>query len=357
MSDREPVQSEARSDKPRDKDGLPVVPSLAAIGELVAAFLFIYGVDWLAPQLAILDFEPHPFWIPLLLLSLQYGTVSGLVAAGAAIAATMLAGLPEPGIGENHFAYFLRVWGEPILWIAMALLVGQFRMRQIAAKQELHRLNEALSSQRADLAAHCAGLRQRCEILDRELATRRDTEPFRGLAAVAVAHARMTAGGASPSLSEVLAILIPAVFPGARAEVFLAATAGGVSRVATYPAQGDLAATVTLPAAHPLVRAVVGRGERAMALDRDGERMLIGVALAAVPVRDVSGAIVGLLTLDGASPAALSKSGIDALSVVAEVIGSALGQAASTGSSEQRTAGPVLACVLAPAAVPQTAES
>ena len=239
----------------------------------------------------------------------------------------------------------------------MALRVGQFRMRQIAAKQELHRLNEALSSQRADLAAHCAGLRQRCEILDRELATRREAEPFSGLTAVAVARARMAGGGPPPALSEILAILVPAAFPGARADVFLADAEGGVSRVASFPSRGDAAASMTLPGGHPLVRAVVGRGESAMALDRDGERKLIGVALAAVPVRDATGTIAGLLTLDGAPPAALSKSGVDALSVVADVIGLALSGDLRSGSAVPRAAVPELASVPARDAARQTAET
>lgn len=324
-----------------ENDGLPVLPPLAAIGELAVAFAIIHGIDWLRPELGVLDMQPHPFWIPLLLLSLQYGTVSGLVAAGVAIAATMSAGLPEAGIGENHFAYFLRVWGQPILWIAMALLVGQFRMRQIASKQELRRVNHALARQRADLAAHCARLRERGEMLDRELATRQGAGPLQALAALAAVE-RQLASGAPPSPADVLARLAPVAFPGGRLTLLAVAADGALRNADAGPASG----AHELDAGHPLARALERGGEAIGVLDRGGEALLAGVALAAAPVRGADGAAVGVLLLDGVAPKSLGSEGLAALSLIATRVGAAKDRAKGE-KARAAAAGQIVAPTLA----------
>lgn len=301
--------------EPAAGDGLPLLPPLTALAELAFAFALIFGIDWLYPQLAVLDMQPHPFWIPVLMLGLQYGTVSGLVAAGAAIAATLFGGLPEAGIGENHFAYFLRVWGQPILWIAMALLVGQFRMRQIAAKQELRRLSEALVRQRDDLARHATGLRDRCALLERELAARRDHPPQRALALVARLSASEPASRSVP-LSEI----VDALFPGARARLYLMRDGDLVEQDDGEHA-GATAGAPRLSAAHPLAKALLADGKPRSVLDPAGEKLLDGLGLAAVPVRKAGErGIAGVVILERAASGALTADGIAALDYVAGLL-------------------------------------
>ncbi len=259
--------------------------------------------------------EPHPFWIPVLLLGLQYGTVSGLVAAGAAIAATLFGGLPEGGIGENHFAYFLRVWGQPILWIAMALLVGQFRMRQIAVKQELRLVGEQLARQRDDLAHHAGGLRARCEMLERELAGRRDAAPHRALARFAALERQ----GRGALRQAALTDAIGAAFPGGRARLYLQGDGELVEHV-----DGDDSARAmrrVIPRGHPLDVAVVSGGSSLSVLDANGERKLDGYGLVAVPVPGRGGSGTGgMLVLEQAAPEAISPDGIAALEAIARAV-------------------------------------
>lgn len=317
---------------PGRADGLPLLPPLIALAELVFAFALIYGIDWLSPQLGILDMQPHPFWIPVLMLGLQYGTVSGLVAAGAAIAATLLSGLAEAGIGENHFAYFLRVWGQPILWIAVALLVGQFRMRQIATKQELRLLSGTLARQRDDLARHASGLRARCDVLERELAARRDAPPHRGIARL---RAIVRDGDARPAD---LDPLIEAAFPGARARLYELVDDVLVERRTRTSEDAREAPLQTIPRGHPLHIAVVSGGSARSVLEPDGERMLDGIGLAAVPVHAVGSSNVrGVLVLESASASALDADGLAALDVLARLCAARL-LTASAGQPEHSAA-------------------
>lgn len=153
------------------RPGLPLLPPKIAMAELLAFFFFVFALEWGWQSFPDLnDLQPHPFWLPVLLLSLQYGTVSGLLAAGAAILTTAVFGWPEQDIGENHFNYLIRIWTQPVLWIGAAMLLGQFRIRQIAERRELLRINHELNQQRTAIVAHSENLRARCDRLERKMA-------------------------------------------------------------------------------------------------------------------------------------------------------------------------------------------
>ncbi|HRD76373.1 MAG TPA: hypothetical protein PK264_10590, partial [Hyphomicrobiaceae bacterium] len=77
------------------RHGLPVLPPLVAWLEIALLILPITVYDYLSTGFTITELHPHPFWLPVLLLSLQYGTPSGLAAAGVAILATFALGWPE----------------------------------------------------------------------------------------------------------------------------------------------------------------------------------------------------------------------------------------------------------------------
>ncbi len=117
--------------------GNRVLPPRMAFVEL-AIFALIILLEWQFDQFPdITRINPHPYWIAVLLLSLQYGTVAGLASAGLAILGQVLIGLPEPDIEERYFNYLIRVWTQPVLWLLVALLLGAFRSRQIEKREYL----------------------------------------------------------------------------------------------------------------------------------------------------------------------------------------------------------------------------
>lgn len=265
---------------------ISVLPPFSALAEIVILFALIYGAEQLTPNLSILDLSPHPFWIPVLLVSLQYGTVSGFIAAGAAIGLSLFTGFPEQDIGENLFVYFLRVFGQPILWIGVALLVGQFRMRQLGAKEELRIANQMLSGQRDDLAFHAQKLRDRIERLEQELATRYGAPPH---AIAAVLAQTMAAGGfidekACQSTLQRAAI---ALFPEAVITVYRLRD-GILCEYAVCGRQLKSGPRMRVSAEAPLYAKVIGEGRCVSVLDAGGEDVLAGTGLAAVPIAAAS---------------------------------------------------------------------
>jgi hypothetical protein len=73
----------------------------------------------------------HPFWIPVLLVSAQYGTTGGLLAAMAATVALLSGKLPPETISQDRFAWWFEIGKLPLLWFIAALTLGELRTRQI----------------------------------------------------------------------------------------------------------------------------------------------------------------------------------------------------------------------------------
>jgi polysaccharide biosynthesis protein PelD len=90
------------------------------------------------------SWSPHPFaWI-VLLLSIQYGTYEGLLAAAAATVALLAGHLPGREVTQDYFAWIYQVSAAPILWTVIALCVGELRVRQLrrmcVLQQELDKM-------------------------------------------------------------------------------------------------------------------------------------------------------------------------------------------------------------------------
>jgi hypothetical protein len=313
-----------------------VLPPRNALIELAVFVAVVVALEWLLPGFDVNAIQPNPCWLPVLLLGLQYGTVSGLLAAGVAIVITVIGGFPEQDIGENLFAYLLRVWGQPMLWLAAALVLGQFRMRQIEAKLELVRRVEKLSADRAAVAAYASNLRSRCEALERHVAGRQEPAALGLLAALAEVQREAESG-----LPACFAEIIERAFPGAQATL--------------YRREGDTlrkyAATRSLAEAAP--RESIGFGDRlyhSIVIDRaslsvlspTGEQVLNGDGLAAVPVvSHGDGPVIGMLKLETAAPELLGPATLGALELMATIFSGALVEAGPATAQPVPAAAPL----------------
>ena len=105
-----------------DSLGLPVLPPLIALVELAALIGLIVLVDWATPDIDLTDLKPNPLWLPVLLLSLQYGTVSGLMAALFAVASMAPKRLIWLTVAFPFLGFWL-LWGGTI-WGPMGAATG-----------------------------------------------------------------------------------------------------------------------------------------------------------------------------------------------------------------------------------------
>jgi hypothetical protein len=79
----------------------------------------------------------HPFWLPVMLVSLQYGVYGGVVTA---ILASLFMDWPLRPPGLDISAYYLEMVRLPIQWLLAAVLIGLFRQNQ--RRTEIERARE-----------------------------------------------------------------------------------------------------------------------------------------------------------------------------------------------------------------------
>ena len=95
---------------------------------------------------------PHPYWIPVLLMSSQYGVMGGLFATLAAIASYFISGLPVQSATQDFYAYAGVVAAQPCAWFGTALILGGLRTLHIHHQAELQGGSIRPSGRRTDLA-------------------------------------------------------------------------------------------------------------------------------------------------------------------------------------------------------------
>jgi HAMP domain-containing protein len=74
---------------------------------------------------------PGGLWIPVLLISAQYGIMGGLFATLAASAAFAAGGLPPQSATQDFYAYTAEIAVQPCAWFATALVLGGLRTLHI----------------------------------------------------------------------------------------------------------------------------------------------------------------------------------------------------------------------------------
>jgi len=111
---------------------------------------------------------PHPYWLIVLVISIQYGTTEGLTAALACSAALLIGHLPELTFGQDLYAYLLDVARRPLMWLVSAVVLGELRARQIRERAQLR--HELGASRRR--AQSIADAYERLDEVKRELEVR-----------------------------------------------------------------------------------------------------------------------------------------------------------------------------------------
>ena len=132
--------SDIKSEAPR-----PWLPGMALL-ELALFFVsaFVIDIVWLDGD-RFSQMQPHPFWIIVLLLSVQYGTIAGLFAALASTIALLWGQIPAQRMDQDLYEWLISVSRLPLLWSITALVLGELSMRAMRKQRQLQKsLKEAL---------------------------------------------------------------------------------------------------------------------------------------------------------------------------------------------------------------------
>jgi len=120
----------------RQREDVPVVSGHLRIAiELAIGFAVLLAIDRLLGRAdAFTGVQPHPYWLPVLLGAVLYGTGPGLAAAAVASLLWVLLGHHVFAPGQDYFVHVFAVAKLPLLWTISALGLGEialFRARRL----------------------------------------------------------------------------------------------------------------------------------------------------------------------------------------------------------------------------------
>lgn len=84
-----------------------------------------------------IDVYPHPYWIVVVLASVQYGAGAGIVATVFASFLLLVGNLPEMHVDEDLYQWFWEMSRRPLLWLVTAVVVGELSARHIRERRRV----------------------------------------------------------------------------------------------------------------------------------------------------------------------------------------------------------------------------
>ncbi len=144
--------------------------SHAAKTDILLLFSALAAVAMVLPAgLSFAQMNPHPFWIPVLLVSARHGSRAGLVAAAIASALAVLWIDPARVSVEDIYTYTSKIAVEPVFWIAAALVLGSMRDAGAADVSALEAKAQKLLEDRRLIAGEYSELLKRQKQLEQRL--------------------------------------------------------------------------------------------------------------------------------------------------------------------------------------------
>ncbi|MCX6989707.1 MAG: GAF domain-containing protein [Chlamydiae bacterium] len=117
----------------------------------------------------------HPFWIIVLIIAAQYGTVEALLAASISAAILLLGPIPVQTILQDRFEYFFYLIKTPLLWFVAAIFLGELRLKHIRETESLRQIAIQAEEREKKVAEAYNALKKIKELLEIHVATDRQT--------------------------------------------------------------------------------------------------------------------------------------------------------------------------------------
>lgn len=255
--------------------------------ETIIAFAALAALDWwLTGGTGFARLEPSPYWLPVLVMALAYGTGPGVLAAAIA-SALWLAHVPNNAGERDYLDHLFHLSLQPLMWFVVAGIIGEVTIVRTRRHDRLEKRGRVATRNLARLTEAFATLSRTNRQLQVQIATEAHT----------VGHAIETAAR--------LCSQDPAERRGAIAE--LIALAARTPDFTCYRVTGDearawLRGPVTAGRRDVLPVALMERIERHQRIlhvaKRSDRHVLDGIGVAAIALSDrKTGEVVGCLVL------------------------------------------------------------
>ncbi len=264
-----------------------------------------------------IEVAPHPFWIIVLLVSAQYGTSEGVLAAVAATLALYAGHLPEQQIGENTYDYLLSLTKIPLMWFIGAVIFGELRQKHIRERTRLLQDLGDAREREENIAESYQRLRERKEGLELRITgqLKSSIDAYKAARLMETLHPADLLRGIDELVK---AVLNPKKFSIFQLEgnMLTAAVTSGWANENEYPR--------IVTSKQDLYREIVGAQHALCVANPDNERALAGEGILAGPMIDrTSGEVMGMLKIEELGFAELNLSTIETFNALCEWVGMA----------------------------------
>ncbi|ABK45470.1 hypothetical protein Mmc1_2979 [Magnetococcus marinus MC-1] len=294
----------------------------SALIEIALFFALVFSIDFgLFDGSRFAQVAPHPYWFIVIVISVQYGTTEGLLAAISATVALRSWNIPQPTFNQEVFDYLLLLMRQPMMWLMAAVLMGELRTRQKRFQLELRdALLETREREQRITEAYNRVNRTK-EMLETRAAGQMRTvvSSIQAAKAVEQQEPALVMNGAADIVAQVLN---PKKFS------LFALDKGGLKMRISRGWDGDERFKTSLPESSALYQRVVGQHEFLSVVKSDqrdaldGEGMLVGPLLS-----KETGTVSGVMKLEELGFMDLNVSTVENFKALCEWIGTSLDNA------------------------------
>lgn len=309
----------ARDDKPAKRLlGLRV----AALFELALFMALAFGFDHVVlDDTRFWDIHPHPFWLAVTMLSVQYGTNEGLLATVVATLMLFSGDYPRQDMGQDFFDYLFELSRLPLLWFVTSVALGELTNRHLRERATLSHSLARETKRASDLADAYQRAKTARDRLEEHVASQVGS----AVSALALAGS-MDVRHAGHALIGAVDLVKRTVAPERFSLYFLVGNSLQVGLQEGWRGVDDPPETVN--GDDPLFRRIVAGKQMAAATRPQDEPLLDGHGLVAAPLVDpIDGRVLGMLKIEALPFADLTFFTLEMIQAVAGWIGAALSQA------------------------------
>jgi polysaccharide biosynthesis protein PelD len=268
---------------------------VSALIEIALFFVIALLLGWVtgaSPR--FIDTSPHPFWIIVLLISVQYGSNEGLLAVLVASLVLLLWNIPSQEIGQDFYGWLLDIMANPLMWLIAAVVIGEIRLRHIRERDVLiSELHESQDREKT-FAVSYEQVRARKERLELNIAgqVRTETAAYRAAKAMEKLDPNQVIEGVATMVESAL---------GAEKFSLYLLEGDVLQRALTHgwSEQDEDTQDAEYRSQSPLYQAIIGKKETLCVINEVQERLLAGKGVLAGALQDTStGNVLGMLKIE-----------------------------------------------------------
>ena len=260
--------------------------------------------------------EPHPFWVVVILMAVQYGTSEGVLSAVIASVILLFGNMPE--MQTDQYNYWLHVFSRPLMWVVAAVIVGELRQRHIREREYLYAELREAQRREETISNSYVKVKDIKEKLELRIASqlRASVDTYRAAKAIEKNHPNDVLNGVQE--------LVHSVLQPKKFSVYLLGSEGLDSTI-TYGWQADDRFAQKFDSGSQLYKEVIGGQKVLCVANADHQKVLGDQGVLAGPLIDnETGEINGMLKIEQTGFMDLNLSTIEAFHSICEWVGMAM---------------------------------